>query len=333
VTRSTGHSAPDGTMVAVTVGTRGSISPYAVFDRASWRALAAGASLPLDEAELRELASLGDRIDLDEVTTVYLPLAELLGLHVAASRRLWSAQSEFLGDSTAKVPFVIAVAGSVAVGKSTTARLLQTLLAASPGSPRVDLVTTDGFLLPNAALEARGLLGRKGFPESYDRRALVRFLADVKSGREEVFAPVYDHQSYDIVPGARQAVDRPDILVVEGLNVLQAGRRADGTAPEVFLSDFFDFSVYVDAAEADIQRWYVERFLALRRTAFQDTTAYFHRFADLTDDQARTTALGIWDAVNGPNLRSNIAPTRSRARLVLQKAADHSVRRVLLRKL
>jgi type I pantothenate kinase len=317
----------------VTVGTRSSISPYAVFDRASWRALAAGSRLPLDEAELRDLATLGDRIDLDEVTTVYLPLAELLGLHVAASRRLWAAQSEFLGDATAKVPFVIAVAGSVAVGKSTTARLLQTLLTATPGSPRVDLVTTDGFLLPNAVLESRGLLGRKGFPESYDRRALLRFLADVKSGLEEVFAPVYDHQSYDIVPGARQAVDRPDILILEGLNVLQAGRRADGTAPEVFLSDFFDFSVYVDAAEADIQRWYVERFLALRRTAFQDTTAYFHRFAGLSDDQARETALGIWAAVNGPNLRSNIAPTRSRARLVLQKSAEHAVRRVLLRKL
>src|SRR5215213_925439 len=312
---------------------RREVSPFTAFDRASWRALAAGSTLPLDEAGLRALASLGDRIDLDEVATVYLPLARLLDLHVTASRRLWAAQSSFLGDSTEKVPYVIAVAGSVAVGKSTTARLLQTLLAASPGSPRVDLVTTDGFLLPNAALEARGLLGRKGFPESYDRRALVRFLADVKSGRQEVFAPVYDHQSYDIVPGARQAVDRPDILVLEGLNVLQAGRRTDGTAPEVFLSDFFDFSVYVDAAEADIQRWYVERFLALRRTAFQDATAYFHRFADLSDDQAGETALGIWAAVNGPNLRSNIAPTRSRARLVLQKAADHAVRRVLLRKL
>ncbi|WP_104527463.1 type I pantothenate kinase [Blastococcus saxobsidens] len=320
-------------MVAVTAGTRGSISPYAVFDRDSWRALAAGSRLPLDEAELEELASLGDRIDLDEVATVYLPLARLLDLHVAASRRLWAAQSEFLGDSTAKVPFVVAVAGSVAVGKSTTSRLLQTLLAAGPGAPRVDLVTTDGFLLPNSALQERGLLGRKGFPESYDRRALLRFLADVKSGREEVFAPVYDHQSYDIVPDGAQAVDRPDILVVEGLNVLQAGRRQDGSAPEVFLSDFFDFSVYVDAAEADIQRWYVERFLALRRTAFQDSGAYFHRFAGLTDDQARETALDIWSAVNGPNLRDNIAPTRSRARLVLQKAADHSVRRVLLRKL
>ncbi len=320
-------------MGGVTAGTRGSISPYAVFDRDSWRALAAGSRLPLDEADLSSLASLGDRIDLDEVATVYLPLARLLGLHVTASRRLWAAQSEFLGDSTAKVPFVIAVAGSVAVGKSTTARLLQTLLAAGPGSPRVDLVTTDGFLMPNAALEARGLMGRKGFPESYDRRALLRFLADVKSGREEVFAPVYDHQSYDIVPGRQQAVDRPDILVVEGLNVLQAGRRSDGTAPEVFASDFFDFSVYVDASETDIQTWYVERFLALRRTAFADSSAFFHRFAALTDEQARDTALGIWSAVNAPNLRSNIAPTRSRARLVLQKAADHSVRRILLRKL
>nr|WP_240619285.1 type I pantothenate kinase [Blastococcus sp. TF02-8] len=333
MTRAHGADQQDGTMVGVTAGTRGSISPYAVFDRASWRALAAGDRLPLDAADLEALASLGDRIDLDEVATVYLPLARLLDLHVAASRRLWAAQSEFLGDSTAKVPFVIAVAGSVAVGKSTTSRLLQTLLAAGPGSPRVDLVTTDGFLLPNAVLEERGLLGRKGFPESYDRRALLRFLADVKSGREEVVAPVYDHQSYDIVPGQVQAVDRPDILVVEGLNVLQAGRRTDGAAPEVFLSDFFDFSVYVDAAEADIQRWYVERFQALRRTAFQDTSAYFHRFAALTDEEARETALSIWSAVNGPNLRDNIAPTRSRARLVLQKASDHSVRRVLLRKL
>jgi type I pantothenate kinase len=225
------------------------------------------------------------------------------------------------------------VAGSVAVGKSTTSRLLQTLLAAGPGAPRVDLVTTDGFLLPNAVLESRGLLTRKGFPESYDRRALLRFLAEVKSGRAQVAAPVYSHLSYDIVPGARQVVDRPDVLVLEGLNVLQAGRRADGTVPEVLLSDLFDFSVYVDAAETDIQQWYVDRFLALRRTAFQDAGAYFHRFAALSDEEARSTALGIWTAVNGPNLRDNIAPSRSRARLVLQKAADHKVRRVLLRKL
>ncbi|MCV2489073.1 type I pantothenate kinase [Geodermatophilus sp. YIM 151500] len=317
----------------MTAGTRDGISPWAVFDRESWRALAAGSELPLDEADVRALTSLGDRLDLDEVATVYLPLARLLGLHVAAGRRLWAAQRAFLGDSTDKVPFVVAVAGSVAVGKSTTARLLQTLLAAAPGSPRVDLVTTDGFLLPNAVLESRGLLGRKGFPESYDRRALLRFLAEVKSGRADVSAPVYDHAAYDIVPGERQVVDRPDVLVLEGLNVLQAGRQADGSAPDLFLSDFFDFSVYVDAAESDIRQWYVERFLALRRTAFRDSTAYFHRFADLTDEQARATARGIWAAVNGPNLRTNIAPTRSRARLVLQKTADHSVRRVLLRKL
>jgi type I pantothenate kinase len=319
-------------MGGVTGGTRDRVSPWAVFDRASWRALAAGTELPLDEGGLDALASLGDRIDLDEVATVYVPLAELLGLHVAASRRLWAAQSAFLGDHTAKAPFVIAVAGSVAVGKSTTARLLQSLLAAGSAAPRVSLVTTDGFLLPNAELEERGLLGRKGFPESYDRRALLRFVGAVKSGAD-VAAPVYDHQAYDIVPGGEQWVGRPDILILEGLNVLQAGGRPDGTAPEVFLSDFFDFSVYVDAAEADIRSWYVERFLALRRTAFADPSAYFHRFADLTDEQARTTALDIWTAVNGPNLRMNIAPTRSRARLVLQKAADHSVRRVLLRKL
>lgn len=320
-------------MVPVTAGTRTQYSPYAVFDRESWRALASGSDLPLDEAGLRSLASLGDRIDLGEVATVYLPLARLLALHVAAGRRLWAAQSKFLGDTTAKVPFVIAVAGSVAVGKSTTARLLQTLLAAGPGAPRVDLVTTDGFLYPNAVLEARGMLARKGFPESYDRRRLVRFVADVKSGRAQVDAPVYSHLSYDIVPGGRQVVDRPDIVVLEGLNVLQAGRRADGTVPEVFLSDFFDFSVYVDASEADVQQWYVERFLALRRTAFADEDAYFHRFAGLSDEQARQTALAIWAQVNGPNLRDNIAPTRSRARLVLQKAGDHKVRRVLLRKL
>jgi type I pantothenate kinase len=320
-------------MGAVTAGTRAQVSPFTAFDRESWRALAAGGELPLSNADVRAMASFGDRIDLDEVATVYLPLARLLHLHVSASRRLWAEQTRFLGARTEKVPFVIGVAGSVAVGKSTTSRVLQALLAAAPDTPRVDLVTTDGFLLPNAELESRGLLERKGFPESYDRRALLRFLADVKSGRPEVSAPLYSHQSYDVLPGERQVVDRPDVLVLEGLNVLQAGGRSDGRVPEVFLSDFFDFSVYVDATEADISRWYVERFLALRRTAFQDTSAYFHRFADLTDEEATTTALGIWRSVNEPNLRRNIAPTRSRAKLVLQKSADHSVRRVLLRKL
>jgi type I pantothenate kinase len=306
---------------------------YRTFDRDEWAQLRDNTPLSLAAQDLASLRGLNDRLDLDEVTDVYLPLSRLLNLRVAAAQELHRTTDTFLDRPTQRVPFIIGLGGSVAVGKSTTARLLQTLLAAAPGAPRVSLVTTDGFLLPNAELAERGLLGRKGFPESYDRRALLRFLAAVKSGRAEVAAPVYDHQAYDIVPGAAQVVDRPDILVLEGLNVLQAGGRPDGTAPEVFLSDFFDFSVYVDAAEADIQGWYVDRFLALRRTAFADTSAYFHRFADLTDEQARTTALDIWTAVNGPNLRTNIAPTRSRARLVLQKSVDHSVRRVLLRKL
>ena len=265
---------------------------------------------------------------------MYLPLAELLGLHVTASRRLWAAQSEFLGDTTAKVPFVIAVAGSVAVGKSTTARLLQTLLAAAPGSPRVDLVTTDGFLMPNAVLESRGLLGRKGFPESYDRRALLRFLADVKSGRDEVFAPVYDHQSYDIVPGGRpggRPARHPDRSRASTCCRPDAGptaRRPRCSCPTSSTSPSTSTPPRPTSSGGTSS--------ASSRCAGRPSrtpSAYFHRFADLTDEQARETALGIWAAVNGPNLRNNIAPTRSRARLVLQKAADHSVRRVLLRKL
>ena len=327
--------APDGTMGAVTSETRSSVSPYAVFDRASWRALAAGSRLPLDEAELRELATLGDRIDLDEVATVYLPLAELLDLHVDGQPPAVGRAGEFLGNTTAKVPFVIAVAGSVAVGKSTTARLLQTLLSAAPGSPRVDLVTTDGFLLPNAVLEARGLLGRKGFPESYDRRALLRFLADVKSGREEVVRaglrpPVLRHRART----RRQAVDRPDILVVEGLNVLQAGRRADGTRAGGLPVRLLRL--------LRLRRRRRGRHPALVRRALPgaapDGVPGHHRLLPPVRRRSPTSRparrrSGIWAAVNGPNLRSNIAPTRSRARLVLQKAGDHAVRRVLLRKL
>jgi len=317
----------------VTAGTRSSISPYAVFNRASWRALAAGSQLPLDETQLRSLATLGDRIDLDEVATVYLPLAELLGLHVAAGRRLWAAQSTFLGDATAKVPFVIAVAGSVAVGKSTTARLLQSLLTAGPGSPRVALVTTDGFLLPNAELVRRGLLARKGFPESYDQRGLLRFLTRVASGEPAVPAPVYSHLTYDVVPDQSAVVRSPDILLVEGLNVLQPPRTHPDGRSSVAVSDFFDFSIYVDADPHDVERWYVDRFRQLRDSAFADPASYFHRFAALTDDEARATATGIWREVNGPNLEQNIQPTRGRATLVLEKGPDHAVRQIRLRKL
>ncbi|MDQ3476472.1 MAG: type I pantothenate kinase, partial [Actinomycetota bacterium] len=261
------------------------------------------------------------------------PLSRLLNLYVATVQELWSAQSRFLGSGEAKVPFVIAVAGSVAVGKSTTARILQALLSRWPDHPKVELVTTDGFLYPNDVLSERGLLHRKGFPETYDRRRLVRFLAEVKSGAPSVVAPVYSHLVYDVVPDAATPIENPDILILEGLNVLQSSARAGGRLPGIFLSDFFDFSVFVDAGESDIRRWYVERFLTLRSTAFQDEKSYFHRYARLDEAQAVATAEKIWAAINAPNLVQNIAPTRSRARLILHKAADHSVRKVQLRKL
>lgn len=301
-------------------------SPYVEVDRQTWRRLRDSTPQPLTDAELDGLRGLGDQIDLAEVADVYLPLSRLLSLHVQATQDLYRARHDFLGNPDTKVPFVIAVAGSVAVGKSTTSRILQALLARWPGHPRVDLVTTDGFLLPNARLLERGLLDRKGFPESYDRRGLLRFLAAVKAGKDEVRAPVYSHLVYDIVPGATSAVSSPDILILEGLNVLQTGQGA------VFASDFVDFSLYVDAREVDIRRWYVERFLTLRRTAFANPSSYFHRYAALSDAQAVATATEIWDRTNGPNLRRNIAPTRSRATLVLEKGPDHTVRRVRLRK-
>lgn len=307
-------------------------SPFVDFDRASWARLGENTPLPLTAAELDQVRSLGDAVDLQEVREVYLPLSRLLNLRVQAGARLYRAYRTFLGNTEARTPFVIGIAGSVSVGKSTTARLLKLLLARWPQHPRVELVTTDGFLYPNAELERRGLMNRKGFPESYDRRALLRFIQDVKAGKPEVTAPVYSHLSYDIVPGERIVVRRPDILLLEGLNVLQPAQPTRDGRPALAVSDFIDFSVYLDAATSDIRRWYVERFLRLRETAFRNPESYFHRYAELGEAEAIARAESIWDEINGPNLRQNIKPTRDRATLVLRKGPDHAVTRVRLRK-
>lgn len=310
-------------------GGNGSTTPFVEIGRERWSELAPTTRLPLTPTEIVELRGLGDRLDLREVTEVYLPLSRLLNLYAVGARHLHKATSEFLGQSTSSTPFVIGVAGSVAVGKSTVARLLRELLARWDDTPRVELVTTDGFLLPNAELERRGLMERKGFPESYDRRALLRFVSKIKSGAEEVRAPFYSHLSYDIVPDADIVVRRPDVLIVEGLNVLQPPLGGRGLA----VSDLFDFTVYVDARAADVATWYEERFLKLQRGAFANPQSYFHRYSSLTEDEARAKARDIWKRINEPNLLQNIVPTRSRADLVLRKGPDHKVHSVLLRKL
>lgn len=310
------------------IGARAETTPFIEIDRADWAALAPQTAFPLSDAELVRLRGLGEPLDANEVQEVYVPLSRLLNLYATGAKQLHARTSGFLGERAATTPFVIGVAGSVAVGKSTVARLLRALLARWEDTPKVELVPTDGFLLPNAELSRRGLLLRKGFPESYDRRALLKFITAIKSGAAEVRAPYYSHERYDIVPDAEIVVHRPDILIVEGLNVLQPPARS-GLA----VSDLFDFSVYVDARTSDIADWYERRFLDLQSAAFQSPRSYFHRYASLSEADARRTARSIWSSINEQNLRENILPTRSRARLVLRKAADHSVRSVLLRKI
>ena len=309
------------------------LSPYRVFTREEWAARREGMPMTLAPDEIARVRSLHDRLDMAEVEEIYLPLSRLLWLRVAATQRLFSAQQKFLGTEDAKVPYIIGVAGSVAVGKSTTARVLQALLTRWENTPRVDLITTDGFLLPNAVLMREGLLERKGFPESYDLPALLRFLSDVKAGRHPVRAPVYSHLVYDVQPNEWIEIDRPDILIVEGLNVLQTGRPPKDGKAIPYVSDFFDFSVYLDADEAVLRTWYVDRFLALRETAFKDPASYFHRYAGLSDEEAVATATAIWQRINLINLHENIQPTRQRADLILSKRESHLIDRVALRRL
>jgi type I pantothenate kinase len=304
-------------------------TPFVEIERAAWAALAPATELPLAPDELAGLRGLGDMLDLNEVSDVYLPLSKLINLYAVGAQQLHAATSHFLGERSPSTPFVIGVAGSVAVGKSTVARLLRVLLSRWETTPRVELLTTDGFLLPNAELQRRGLMDRKGFPESYDRRSLLRFVTQVKSGVEEVRAPVYSHLSYDIIPGAEVVVRRPDILIVEGLNVLQAPVPGGKLA----VSDLFDFSIYVDARTTDIAHWYEERFLKLQRGAFAKPESFFHRYASLSEHEARAKAHEIWHRTNLPNLTENVRPTRSRATLVLRKNAEHEVHKILLRKI
>lgn len=307
--------------------------PYREFNREQWARLRLDTPMTLVSRELEALSGVIDELSVPEVEEIYLPLSRLLNLYVAAAQELHTVTSRFLGRRDRKVPFILGIAGSVAVGKSTSARVLKALLARWPDHPRVDLVTTDGFLLPNAELERRGIMNRKGFPESFDSSRLLNFLAEVKAGREMVEAPVYSHFFYDILPNQRVVVSQPDILIVEGLNVLQPARLPRGGEAMPFVSDFFDFSIYIDADPATIETWYLERFMRLRATAFRDPGAYFHRYASLSEQEARSRALEIWQTINLRNLEENILPTRQRARLILRKGDDHGVASVALRRI
>jgi type I pantothenate kinase len=309
------------------------LSPFRTFSRDEWAKLRADTPMTLTSDEVMKLKAFNDMLSIEEVETIYLPISRLLSMYVAATQALFKASLMFLGGNQAKVPFVIGVAGSVAVGKSTTARVLQALLSRWPNTPKVELITTDGFLLPNAVLEREGLMRKKGFPESYDTRALLEFLSAVKAGKERVQAPVYSHLVYDVVPGETVTIDRPDILIVEGLNVLQAGRLPRDGKAIPFVSDFFDFSVFIDADEEVLENWYITRFQKLRLTAFADPQSYFRHYAGLSDVDALKVALKLWYGINLVNLRDNILPTRRRAHLILKKGANHMIEEVSLRRL
>lgn len=309
------------------------LSPYATFSRADWAALRADTPMTLEAGDLDRLSSLNDPIDISEVEQIYLPISRLLAFYVTARQQLFRATQRFLGHKETRVPYVVAVAGSVAVGKSTTSRVLRALLARWPATPKVDLVTTDGFLLPNAVLARENLMTRKGFPESYDVQALLRFISDIKAGKREVTAPVYSHLVYDVVRGERVTIDQPDIVILEGLNVLQTGDKPRNGRVTPFVSDFIDFGIYIDADEPLLHRWYVERFLRLRETAFRDPQSYFRKYAQVSKQEALETAEKLWTEINLPNLRDNIRPTRPRADLILKKGKSHRIDEVRLRKI
>ena len=310
-----------------------SLSPYATFPRKEWAALRADTPMTLDDADLQRLSSLNDPIDMTEVEQIYLPIARLLAFYVAARQQLFRSTQRFLGHGETRVPYVIAVAGSVAVGKSTTSRVLRALLARWPAMPKVDLVTTDGFLLPNAILDREGLMTRKGFPESYDVQALLRFVSDIKAGKPSVSAPVYSHMVYDVLPNERVTIEKPDIVILEGLNVLQTGEKPKNGRVAPWVSDFIDFGIYLDADEPTLHRWYVDRFMRLRETAFLDPKSYFRTYAQVSEEAAYTTARKLWNEINLPNLRENIRPTRPRADLILKKGRSHRIEEVRLRKI